>query len=135
MTRPDQRGALFFTGVAALALVLLGCGRNDPVQIQTEWQGKCTQSGFEPYPMVMRITERKGKEFRGILHWPTLNNNKTEFRGLVKNDEFYFVEYKSIQGSSIGIPTIYEGRIIGDSLTGTYLYEKETGTFYVEKNN
>lgn len=120
-------------GGFAFTMVFAGCGQKDPVQSQTEWQGKCSQDGFEPYPMIMQIESRKGDEISGELRWPTLRNSKTRFRGVVENRRVSWVEYKLVEGGNIGFPTLYHAEIIGNALGGTWVYAEDSGTFYLER--
>jgi hypothetical protein len=104
----------------------------DKVASQTEWKGKCSQSGYDPYPMIMYVLTRKNNEITGILHWPTLRNSKSKFKGKIKDDSITFTEYELIQGSGISIPTVYEGKVVDDLISGIWIYGDERGTFYVE---
>lgn len=49
------------------------------------------------YPVVMLVKERKGNNFSGEIHWPTLNSAKTKFRGTINGDEVRHEEYEVIQ--------------------------------------
>ena len=105
---------------------------DDMVASQTVWKGKCSQSGYESYPMIMYVRERKGGQINGILHWPTLRNSKTKFKGKIKDDSVSFTEYELIQGSGISLPTLYEAKIVDDLISGTWTYADTRGTFHVQ---
>lgn len=104
----------------------------DKVASQTKWEGKCSQSGYDPYPMIMYVRERKNNELSGILHWPTLRNSKTKFKGRIKDESISFTEYELIQGSDIAMPTVYEGKVVDDFISGTWTYADTRGTFHVQ---
>ena len=104
----------------------------DMVSSQTAWEGKCSQSGYEPYPMIMYVLERKNNEISGILHWPTLRNSKTRFKGKITDDSISFTEYELIQGSGIAMPTLYQGKVISDFISGTWTYADANGTFHLK---
>lgn len=122
------------TGICIILSILSApAGKSDPVKCHSEWQGKCSQVGYEPYPMIMQVNERKGSEISGILHWPTLQNSKTRFRGTVEGNRISFTEYELTEGGGIALPVIYGGQIIGEFMSGTWIYAGENGTFSMDK--
>ena len=116
-----------------LALAFAGCGKRDSLQSQTEWTGKCSQVGYEPYPMTMIVSERNGQEISGMLYWPSLRNSKTRFKAVVEDGDFYLIEYELIEGSGLLLPSLYQGRLMGETLGGTWRYAGHEGSFYLEK--
>lgn len=124
--------SLYLTAEAGLSLSASRTPAEDIVASQTVWKGKCSQSGYEPYPMIMYVRGRKGNEISGILHWPTLRNSKTKFKGKIKDDSVSFTEYELIQGSGIALPTLYEAKIVDDLISGTWTYADTRGTFHVQ---
>ena len=115
-----------------MLIILVACS-GDPVKSGTQWKGVCTQANHEPYPMVLTITERKGGQINGILHWPTLRDSKTKFTGKVAENNVSFTEYELIQGSNIGLPTVYNGEVVGNSIVGNWhgQYSGGMGTFEI----
>jgi hypothetical protein len=103
----------------------------DLVRSQTEWHGQCSQKGYKPYPMIMYVNERNGSEINGVLHWPTLRNSKTRFKGKIEDKHLTFTEYELIAGGGIAMPNLYEGEIIGNRIYGTWRYRRQTGTFQI----
>ncbi len=66
------------------------------------FEGIFNQDNYGTYPMIMEIKTVNGLEFNGILHWPTLGDSKTKFRGKIDSilDQIWFTEFEQIQGSS-----------------------------------
>ena len=116
-----------------LALALTGCGKRDSLQSQTEWAGRCSQVGYEPYPMIMIVSERNGQELSGLLHWPSLRNSKTRFKAVVEDRDVYLTEYELIEGSGLLLPSLYQGKLMGETLGGTWRYAGHEGTFHLER--
>ena len=83
--------------------------------------------------MTMIVSERNGQEISGMLYWPSLRNSKTRFKAVVEDGDFYLIEYELIEGSGLLLPSLYQGRLMGETLGGTWRYAGHDGTFYLEK--
>jgi len=94
------------------------------------WRGTGAQPDMAPYPMVMSITQ-KGNEITGTINWPTLRNSTTRFIGTINGSKVRFVETELISGSGIGIPCVYEGELLGNTIAGTCVYADQKATFSV----
>lgn len=122
--------------VIALAMLMTACGNSDPVRSHTEWRGRCFQMGYGFYPMIMTIDDRRGSEIYGILHWPTLGNSRTRFKGSIEGEELSLTEYELVEGTGVVVPTVYDGQLVGESISGTWTspdYPDEGGTFQIDK--
>ncbi|MBM4070261.1 MAG: hypothetical protein FJ271_15095 [Planctomycetes bacterium] len=96
-----------------------------------EWRGMCAQPNFAPYPMIMSMSATKGSEISGTIHWPTLRNSTTRFSGTIYGTKVRFVETELLSGSGIGIPCIYEGDVLGNTIAGTCIHAEQKATFSV----
>lgn len=118
------------------AMILINCGKVDPLQSKTRWEGKCTQQGFEPYAMIMHVNERDGVNIAGVLQW-TLVPSKTRFRGTVIDNDLSFTEYELIEGGGIALPTFYLGKLDGSTIKGTWIFSRTgpvaTGNFWLKQ--
>jgi hypothetical protein len=83
------------------------------------WKGMCTQSGYDPYPMLLQIDSQSGAEISGRIRWPTLGDTLTRFRGRVENGYISFTEYEAIRGNGAEVPAEYEAVIKGGVIEGT----------------
>lgn len=96
-----------------------------------EWRGSCTQPNMKPYPMIMQIAVGHDNEISGTINWPTLNNSTTRFSGTIDGTKVRFVETELLSGSEIGIPCVYDGDLLGDTIAGTCIYQDIQGAFSV----
>ncbi|MDR2196150.1 MAG: hypothetical protein LBE50_06060 [Gallionellaceae bacterium] len=117
------------------ACLLLGVAlpafSDDLVASQTEWKGEGTGPGAV-WPVTMQVLERNSDQISGTLHWPTLGNSKTRFKGTVRGSEIVFTEYELIQGNGVAIPTAYRVSLTGQSMSGTWMFRNQSGSFRVE---
>lgn len=95
----------------------------DAIKQGVIFEGTYEQNNYGSFPMIMTITEVNGSEFRGTLHWPSLKNCKTNFRGMVidhKLNKIWFTEFEQIQGPSgtILLNGNYYAQVSGDIITG-----------------
>ncbi len=102
------------------------------IEMPEEWAGTCAQPDMGPYPMIMSIT-KKGDEISGTIKWPTLRNSTTQFTGTIAGTKVRFVETELIEGSNVGVPCIYEGDLLGNTIAGTCTYTNLRGTFFVTR--
>jgi hypothetical protein len=99
----------------------------------SEWRGTCAQPNMAPYPMIMTVSRQHGNEISGTIHWPTLRNSTTRFSGTIIGTKVRFVETELIAGDGVGIPCVYEGDLLGNTMAGICAYAGENGTFSVTK--
>jgi hypothetical protein len=96
--------------------------------LPSNWKGMCTQTGYAPYPMLLRIDEQNGSTISGVLCWLSNSGDcKTKFRGSVENGRIVFTEYEVIQGKGAVVPTEYEAVINGSVMEGTYSTRMKSG--------
>jgi uncharacterized Zn finger protein (UPF0148 family) len=96
--------------------------------LPANWKGVCTQTGYAPYPMLLRIDEQNGSNISGVICWPgTPSNCKTKFHGRAENGRLAFTEYELIQGKDAVVPTEYVAVINGTVMEGTYSTRLKTG--------
>ena len=100
------------------------------------FEGTFDQFNYGTYPMIMEITSVDGLEFNGILHWPTLGDSKTKFRGNIDSvtNKIWFTEYEQIQGSSnIVLNGDYYADIESQTLSGYWNWPNggKGGTFSI----
>ena len=96
-----------------------------------EWRGSCAQPNMEPYPMIMQMTIGQDNKISGTVNWPTLNNSTTRFTGTIDGTTVRFVETQLLSGSGIGIPCVYEGDLLGNTIAGTCVYADQQASFSV----
>lgn len=85
------------------------------------FEGTFNQFNYGIYPMIMEIKSVDGLEFNGILHWPTLGNSKTKFKGKIDSilNQIWFTEYEQIQGSvTIVLNGNYYAELKDNTLSG-----------------
>jgi len=100
------------------------------------FEGTFDQFNYGTYPMIMEIISVDGLEFNGILHWPTLGDSKTKFRGNIDSvtNKIWFTEYEQIQGSSnIVLKGDYYADLEGQTLSGYWNWPNgvKGGTFSI----
>ncbi len=84
------------------------------------FEGPFDDYDYGTYPMRMEVTDVNGNEFSGILHWTTLRDSKTKFRGTIDSEQnkVWFTEYELIQGSNIVLNGNYYAELTGSTLSG-----------------
>ena len=87
------------------------------------------------YNVELQITEVDTKKhtFNGEMTWEQIGNSKTKIKGKYSDDNVYLVEYELIDGEGISFPTIYEGKIVDNSISGIAKHANYQGTFFFEK--
>ncbi len=117
---------------AATPVVESGSGStSDPLYCYDELRGECDQPGYGTYPMRLTIARRDGGQVEGVLHWPTLRDSKTEFRGTLHEGHLEVVEHTLLQGGGILLPTTYVGDLQDGRVEGTWNGSGYSGTFYL----
>lgn len=86
------------------------------------------------YHFTLTITEVNAREktFRAEINWPDNNNSKTKAKGKFNSNNVYIVEYDLIEGSGVSFPTIYEGKVVGTSISGIAKHANYQGTFFLD---
>ena len=77
----------------------------------------------------------------GTLHWATINDSKTKFRGKIKNGHLTFTENELVSsgygidwltGHGAALPCDYDARVSGSRMSGTATYKNITAEFSAE---
>lgn len=113
---------------------------DEKIKPGTVLEGTFNQYRHGSYPMIMEVTDVNGNEFSGLLHWPTLKDSKTKFRGTIdfEQNKVWFTEYELIQGSNIVLDGNYYAELTGSTLSGYWIWPsgKEDGSnFLIKKVN
>jgi hypothetical protein len=100
------------------------------------FEGTFNQFNYGTYPMIMEITAVDGLDFNGILHWPTLGDSKTKFKGKIDSilNQIWFTEYEQIQGSvQIVLNGNYYAELQDNTLNGYWNWPSgvKGGTFSI----
>jgi len=90
------------------------------------WIGNCSyKKANNHYPFHLLVLAcSPGGQITGEVHWPTINNSKTKFRGTLSanGSTFDFEEYEVIGGSDdVEVPVKYSAQLIGKQLVGKVL--------------
>lgn len=87
------------------------------------------------YNVELLITDLDSDKntFNGEMTWNQIGKSKTRIKGKYFEDGAYLVEYELVKGKGISFPTIYEGKIIDNSISGIAKHADYQGTFYLEK--
>ena len=88
-----------------------------------------TQSEDVEYEIELKINDSTGDIFEGNI---LIKDCITKVKGKNSFDSVYFVEYEIAKGSGISFPSIYEGKIIGNCISGLSKHANYFGTFYLE---
>ena len=86
------------------------------------------------YNFSLKVTEVDAisKTFNAEITWSSLANSKTKAKGNFSADSVYIVEYELIEGSGVSFPTIYEGKVVGTSISGIAKHANYQGTFFLD---
>lgn len=106
--------------------------KRNPFRKGAVLHGHFAQQGHKgSYSMKMTVEKFANGIISGVLSWPSLKG-RSRFKGKVSGDKVYFSEYEVISGSGVGIPHIYEGTIVANSISGICRHADELGTFHME---
>jgi len=121
-------------GVLVICCLVSGCATtavkeesiepvNDALKVHSVWHGTCDQTGWEPYPMVLFIQNRKGKAFEGTTWYPTLGNGLVKASGQVSPEGVVtFTEKRVIHGIlSVMSGAKFTATLEGNNLEGDYV--------------
>ena len=81
--------------------------------------------------MVLNVTSRDGVKIEGTISWPTLNDSKTHFKGLIKDNRMHFEETQVLKGNVV-TPVRYELTSMNDLAIGTWVGTVK-GLFHLKK--
>ncbi|EGG18206.1 hypothetical protein DFA_03693 [Cavenderia fasciculata] len=93
---------------------------------ESEWMGVC-KSDDDVYPMTIKVesveadTKNAGTSIvNGTIHWPTMSDAITKFKGTLKGHELKMEEYELVQGNDdeIELPNNYEASVYTDEIEG-----------------
>jgi hypothetical protein len=97
------------------------------------WLGEFRQ--YDPgrywsYPMRLEVDEDVEGRITGTIHWPTLSDSITSFRGTREGNLLRFTEPALLQGEDI----VLDGRYLAslrtpDLVEGTWAYPEEPGRY------
>ena len=78
----------------------------------------------------------------GVLHWKTLNDSTTKFRGKIQNGRLTFTEDELassggygidwLTGNGVVLPVDYVAQVSGSTMTGTAKHKNLTAEFTAE---
>jgi hypothetical protein len=119
---PGKKTLLPLIAGSIVLLFMSGC--SNKISPGTTLVGEAVQepAGVDGarYPMIMHIDTYDGYGVSGTLHWPTLRDSRTRFRGTFNSDnEWEFVEYELLQGSGIVLPAHFKAKLTGETMIGT----------------
>ena len=107
-----------------------------------EWKGTCAQEGLGEYPMHMKMVVGPNGQVIGTLHWKTLNDSTTKFRGKIQNGRLTFTENELLStggygidwltGNGVVLPVDYEAHVSGSTMSGTATHKNLTADFSAE---
>jgi len=102
---------------------------NDPIKVHSVWEGTCDQTGWESYPMILFIQNRKGKAFEATIWYPTLGNGLVKTSGQVNPEGLVtFTEKQVIHGERYVMSGArFTATIEGNNLKGGYVIKLPFG--------
>ena len=107
------------------------------IEVNTVWQGICSQPGYKPYPMIMFVNKRSGNTINGVNWYPPCDMSRFHggligFSGQIgPGNAIRFTEGKVLSGSAIGGST-YTGTIDGGTLRGRWRGGSVVGEILLE---
>ena len=122
--------------------IAIAHGAKLPPPRYIEWKGTCSQEGLGEYPMHMTMEVGPNGQVIGTLHWKTLNDSTTKFRGKIQNGRLTFTENELLStggygidwltGNGVVLPVDYEAHVSGSTMSGTATHKNLTAEFSAE---
>ena len=122
--------------------IAIAHGAKLPPPRYIEWKGTCSQEGLGEYPMHIKMAVGPNGQVIGTLHWKTLNDSTTKFRGKIRNGRLTFTENELLStggygidwltGNGVVLPVDYEAHVSGSTMSGTATHKNLTAEFSAE---
>ncbi len=91
----------------------------EALQPGSRWEGVRRSREDVNHPMVLEVQARRGRSFRGVLHWPK-TGHKRLFAGTIGDNRIELTEGKLAGGQGERVPASNSGRVVGQMLTGSW---------------